>query len=99
MKNDVFRKDMFDKWIAKVDNIDTSRFALKTKYDADKSELEKKIPDLSALATKTDYDAKITEIEGKNHDVSHLVAKTALTIVENKIPEVGNLLKENRLWH
>ena len=28
--------------MAKVDNIDTSRFVLKTKYDTDKSELEKK---------------------------------------------------------
>ena len=34
---------MYDKLDAKVNNIDTSGFILKTKYDADKLELEKKI--------------------------------------------------------
>ena len=33
---------MYDKLVAKVNSIDTSGFVLKTKYDADKSELEKK---------------------------------------------------------
>ena len=35
-----------------MNNIDTSRFALKTKYDTDKSELENKIPDTSGLVKK-----------------------------------------------
>ena len=35
-------KRLYDKLVAKVNNSDTSRFALKTKYDADKTELEKK---------------------------------------------------------
>ena len=38
-----------------VNSIDTSRIALKTKYDANKTELEKKIPDTSGLIKKTDY--------------------------------------------
>ena len=33
---------MYDKLVAKVNNIDTSGFVLKTKCDADKTELEKK---------------------------------------------------------
>ena len=33
---------MYDKLVAKVNNIDTSDFALKTKYNTDKSELERK---------------------------------------------------------
>ena len=37
---------------------------LRTKYDMDKTELEKKNPDASDLVKKTDYSAKITEIEG-----------------------------------
>ena len=36
---------MYDKLVTKVDNIDTSGFVLKTKYDTDKLELENKIPD------------------------------------------------------
>ena len=48
VKNDV-KKDVFDKLVAKVDNIDTSGLVLKTKYDANKSVLENKIPDTSSL--------------------------------------------------
>ena len=33
---------MYDKLVAKVGNVDTRGFAWKTKYDTDKSELEKK---------------------------------------------------------
>ena len=46
------KKTVYDKLVAKVNNIDTSRFVLKTKYDTDKSELENKIPDTSGLAKK-----------------------------------------------
>ena len=41
VKNEVVQKTVYDKLVAKVSNIDTSRFVLKTKYDADKTELEK----------------------------------------------------------
>ena len=64
VKNDVVKKDVYNKLVAKVDNINTSGFVLKTKYDTDKSELENKIPDTSGLVKKTDYDAKIADIEG-----------------------------------
>ena len=49
VKNDVIEKDVYYKLVAKVDNIDTSEFVLKTKYDTDKTELENKIPDTSGL--------------------------------------------------
>ena len=52
VKNYVVKKDVYNKLAAKVDNIDTSRFVLKTKYDTDKSELENKIPDTSGLVKK-----------------------------------------------
>ena len=44
---------MYDKLLAKVNNIDTSDFVLKAKYNADKTELENKIPDVTSLATDT----------------------------------------------
>ena len=53
--------------VAKVNNIDTSDFVLKTKYQTDKTEIENKIPDTSGLVEKTNFNAKITEIEGKFH--------------------------------
>ena len=76
---------MYDKLVAKVDNIDTSDFVLKSKYNTDKTELEKKIPDVSNLVKKT----KLTELENKIPDISNLATKTALTTVENKIPSVS----------
>ena len=96
-KNDVAKKDVYDKLVAKVDNIDTSGFVLKIKYDTDKSELENKIPDTSGLVKKTDCNTKITEIEGKIPDINNLATKTALNTVKNKIPDVRNLVKKNRL--
>ena len=53
VKNDIVKKAMYDKLVEKVNNIDTSGFVLKTKYQTDKSELEKKITDTSDLVKKT----------------------------------------------
>ena len=97
VKNDVVKKDVYDRLVAKVNNIDTSRFVLKTKYDTDKLELDNKIPDISGLVKKTDYDSKITDIEGKIPDVSGLATKIALNTVENKIPDVTNLATKTAL--
>ena len=43
--NDVVKKTVYDKLVAKENNIDTSEFVLKTKYDTAKLNLEKKISD------------------------------------------------------
>ena len=43
---------MYDELVAKVNNIDVSGFILKIKYKTDKSELQKKIPDISGLVKK-----------------------------------------------
>ena len=91
LKNGVVKKTVYDKLAAKVNNIDTSDFVLKTKHQTDKAELEKKkIPDLTDFVKKT----KLTELENKISDVSSLVTKTALTAVENKIPNVSSLVKK-----
>ena len=82
----VVKKAVYDKLAAKVNNIGTSEFVLKTKYQADKTELEKKI-----LIWLT--------LEDKISDVSSLARKTALTVVENTIPSVSNLVKKSRLWY
>ena len=60
VNNDVVKKAVYDKSVAKVDNIDTSDFVLKTKYNTDKIELENKILDIRGLVKKTDYNTKIT---------------------------------------
>ena len=57
VKNDVVKKTIYDKLVAKANSIDTSGFVLKTKYDTDKTELENKISDISGLVKKSDYNA------------------------------------------
>ena len=90
VKNDFVKKTVCDKLVAKVDNIDTSGFLLKTKYQTDKTELEKKIPGVNNLVKKT----TLTELENKIPDISNLATKIALITVENKIPSLSNLVKK-----
>ena len=92
-KNDVVKKTVFDKLVAKVNNIDTNGFVLKTKSDTDKSELENKISGVTDFVKK----AKLTELENKIPDISNLATKTALTAIENKIPSVSNLVKKQTI--
>ena len=79
VKNDVAKKAIYDKLVGKVNNIDTNDFVSKTKYNADKTELEKKIPNVTDFVKK----AKLTELENKIPDISSLATKTALAAGEN----------------
>ena len=60
LKNYVVKKTVYDKLVAKVNNIDTSALILKAKYDEDKAKTENKTPDTSGLVKNTDYKTKIT---------------------------------------
>ena len=80
---------MYDKFTAKVNNIDTSGFVLKTKYQKDKTELRKKIPDVTDFVKK-----KKKKIENIIPDVSSLTTKTVLTAFEKIIPNVSSLVKK-----
>ena len=53
---------MYDKLVAKVNNTDNCDFVLKTSYNADKTELEKKIPNATDFVKKI----KLTELENRN---------------------------------
>ena len=92
---------MYDELVTKVNNTDISGFVLKTKYDTDKPDLEKKIIDAdkkslltSELVKKINYNAKITEVQNKIPSISGLATNSALTAVENKIPDVSGLVKK-----
>ena len=88
VKNDVVKKTVSDKLVEKVNNINTSDFVLKTKYDTDKSELESKIPNVTHFVK----NANLTELENKIPDISNFATKAALTTVKNKIPDVSSLV-------
>ena len=63
---------------------------LKTEYQTDKAELEKKIPNVTDFVK----EAKLTLLENKIPDVNNLATKAALSAVENKIPSVSNLVRK-----
>ena len=90
----LLKKTVYDKLVAKVNNLDTNSFVLKTKYRTDNSELEKKITDTSGLLKEADCNAKITEIEDKIPSISALATNAAITAVENKIPNINSLVKK-----
>ena len=85
VKNNVLKKAVYDKLVDKVKNINIGEFVLKTKYQTDKAELEKKIPDVTDFVKKK---KKLAELENKIPDISGLTTKSALTAVENKIPDL-----------
>ena len=64
---------------------------LKSNYNADKTELENKIPDVTDFVKK----AELTELENKMPDISNLATKTALITVENKIPDISSFVKKS----
>ena len=86
----LLKKTVYDKLVAKVNNIITSDFVLKTSYNTDKTELIKKIPNVTDFVK----EAKLTELENKIPDISNLATKRALTTVENKIPSISNLVEK-----
>ena len=92
VKSDVVKKDVYDKSVAKVDNIDTRGFVLSMIQINQNQKI--KILDISGLVKKTNYNAKIADIEGKIPDISGLATKTALTTIENKVPDTSNLVKK-----
>ena len=85
VKNDVVKKAVHDKLVAKADDVDTSDVVLGTKYQTDKTELENKIPDINNLGAKT----ALTTVENKIPSVSNLVKKTDYntkgTDIKNKL--------------
>ena len=90
VNNDVVKKTVYEKLVAKVNNIDTSDFLLKANYNTDKTELENKFPNGTGFVKK----AKLTELENKISDISNLATKTALTTVKKKIASVSGLVKK-----
>ena len=58
VKNNVVKKTAYDKLVAKVNNIDTSDFVLKMDYQRDKTELEKKIADVTDFVKKAKLNSK-----------------------------------------
>ena len=95
-KHEVAKETVYGKLVLKVNRIDASGFALKTKYDTEKSIREKIMTQTKKCLILVDcwYNAKITEMEGKILSISGLATSAASTVVENKIPNVSSSVKK-----
>ena len=88
VKNDVVKKTEYNALKTKVDGIDTSAFITRTKFTADTNALDNKIDKVDKkISILTDFGTTARFNNGKNL----LATKTALTSVENKIPDISNL--------
>ena len=94
VKNEVVKKTDYNTLKSKVEDIDTSAFVTRTKFTADTNALddkidkvEKKIPVLTDFVTTARF----------NHEKNLLATKTALTTVENKIPDASTLATKTSL--
>ena len=94
VKDDVVKKTDYNTMKSKVDGIDVSKYVGKTKYETDGKAMydkidavEKKIPVLTDFVTTARF----------NHEKNLLATKTALTTVENKIPDVSTLATKTNL--
>ena len=77
----LLKKTVYDKLVAKLNNIDTNIFVLKSKYETDKSELENKIPPVSNLVKKHIIILKLLKLK-----------KSLLTIIMTNILILKSLI-------
>ena len=75
---------MYENLVAKLSNVDTSAFVLKTKYQTDKTELKNKVPNVNDFAKK----AKLTELEKLQK-----LKRILLTIIMTNILQLQSLIK------
>ena len=94
VKTDVVKTTEYNALKTKVDGIDTSAFVTRTKITVDTNALddkidkvEKKIPVLTDFITTARF----------NYEKNLLATKSALTTVENRIPDISNLATKTSL--
>ena len=80
--------------LSKLSNVVTNDVVKKIEYNAKMKSIEHKIPGITNLATKPTLNSKINEVKGEIPSINNLATTTALTAVENKIPDVSNLVKK-----
>ena len=104
-------KSKVDKWdidklaavpvdLSKLTSVVKNEVVKKTEYNAKIKYIEDKTPGITNVATKPILNPKINEIKTEISSISGLAATSTLTAVEDKIPNVSNLVKTSIwLWH
>ena len=80
--------------LSKLSDVVKNYVVKKDVYNAKIKNIEDKIPDITNLTTNTTRDARIYEVRKEIPSITNLTSTTALTTVENKIPNASNLVKK-----
>ena len=90
VRNVVVRKDVYN---AKIKNVqDEIPDITNTTLNAKMNEVRGEMLSITNLAATAALNAKINEVKGKILSITNLATTTTLTAVENKIPNVSNLV-------
>ena len=73
---------------------DIANLATNTTLNAKVNEVKGEISSITNLATTIALTGKINEVKDKIYNITNLATTTTLTVVENKIPNVSNLVKQ-----
>ena len=79
--------------LTKLSDVVKNDVVNKDVYNAKIKNIEDKIP-IANLATNTTPYVKINEVKGEMPSITNVATTAALTTVEKKIPNVGNLVKK-----
>ena len=80
--------------LSKLSNVIKINIVKKDVYNSKIENIEDKISDITNVATNTTLNAKINEVKDKILSITNLATTTTLTAVENKIPNISNLVKK-----
>ena len=96
VKNDVVKKEVHNAKIEVIEGKipDIANLATNGSLNAKINRFKGEIPSNTSLATTAALNAQINEIKGEIPNITNLATNTAFTAVENKIPNVSNLVKK-----
>ena len=77
--------------LSKLSNLMKNEAVRKDVYNAKIKNIEDRIPDITNIVTKNTLNAKINAVKDEIN-IANLATTSALTVVDNKIPSVSNLV-------
>ena len=97
VKYDVVKIDVYNAKIKTIEDKipDITNLATNASLTAERNEGKGEMLDITDLATNDSLNAKINEVKSEIPNITNLATNTAFTAVENKIPNVSNLVKKN----
>ena len=98
LKNKVNKLDVdklvpFPVDISKLSDAVKNYVVRKDLYNDKIRDIDDKAPGITNLATNTNISSKINEVKSEISSITNLATNTSLAAIENKIPNISNLVK------